>query len=68
MSDLLKQLDGAYTQWPLDIKLVKAAAIRIRVLEKGIRDGLSLLSTLNDEKAIDALTQALRSGYDGTHE
>lgn len=68
MSDLLKQLDGAYTQWPLDIKLVKAAATRIRVLEKGIRDGLSLLSTLNDEKAIDALTQALRSGYDGTHE
>ena len=47
----------------VDEALAKVAAMRIRVLEKGIRDGLSLLATLSDEKAIDALTQALRSGY-----
>ena len=54
---ILKDLDK------IDEPMAKAAAMRIRVLEKGIRDGLRYLSTLSDEKAIDALTQALRSGY-----
>jgi hypothetical protein len=47
----------------VDDAMAKVAAMRIRVLEKGIRDALRLLATLSDEKAIDALTQALRSGY-----
>jgi hypothetical protein len=48
----------------VDDALAKVAAMRIRVLERGIRNGLRLLATLNDEKAIEMLTQALRSGYD----
>ena len=56
-ASILQDLDKA------DDALAKAAAVRIRVLEKGIRDGLSYLSTLNDEDAVDALTGALRSGY-----
>ena len=47
----------------VDEALAKVAAMRIRVLEKGIRDALKLLATLNDEEAVEALTGALRSGY-----
>jgi hypothetical protein len=54
---ILKDLDK------VDDALAKVAAMRIRVLEKGIRDGLRYLSTLNDEDAVEALTGALRSGY-----
>jgi hypothetical protein len=54
---ILKDLDK------VDDALAKVAAMRIRVLEKGIRDGLRHLSTLNDEDAVEALTEALRSGY-----
>ena len=61
---LLKDLDAAYSEWPQDIKLVRQSATRIRVLEKGIRDGLRLLTDLNDEEALNVLTQALRDGYD----
>jgi hypothetical protein len=60
---ILKDLDGVQDGL-VDAELAKASATRIRVLEKGIRDGLRLLSTLNDEKAIEALTDALRSGYE----
>ena len=61
---LLKDLDAALTDWPQDIKLIRLSATRIRVLEKGIRDGLRLLTDLNDEEALNVLTQALRDGYD----
>jgi hypothetical protein len=54
---ILKDLDK------VDEPLAKVAAMRIRVLEKGIRDGIRHLSTLNDEDAVEALTGALRSGY-----
>jgi len=47
----------------VDDALAKVAAMRIRVLEKGIRDALRLLATLSDEEAVEALTGALRSGY-----
>jgi hypothetical protein len=63
-ASLLKRLDAAYSEWPLDVKLVQEAATRIRVLEKGVRDALDHLSALRDEQAIDALQMAMRD----THE
>jgi hypothetical protein len=61
---ILKGLDEAGEDGLIGTDLAKDAATRIRVLEKGIRDGLSYLSALHDEKALEALTGALRSGYD----
>lgn len=61
---ILKGLDEAGEDGLIGTDLAKDAATRIRVLEKGVRDGIRLLSTLNDEKAVEALTQALRSGYE----
>ena len=63
-ADLLKKLDGAYSEWPLDIKLIQESATRIRVLEKAIREAISLLSALRDEEAIDTLQRAMRDQYE----
>jgi hypothetical protein len=60
---ILKDLDDAGEDGLIGIDLAKDAATRIRVLEKGIRDGLRLFIDLNDEEAVTTLTEALRDGY-----
>lgn len=60
---ILKDLDDAGEDGLIGIDLAKDAATRIRVLEKGIRDGLRLFMDLNDEEAVATLTEALRDGY-----